>query len=147
MRRLRRFLQLTAAEQQLLVKAVLLLCAAKVGLVLLPFQTLRRLMDKLARVRLKSPKTERESAGKVAWAVELAGRLVPWATTCLTQGLVAQVLLVRRGRPASLHVGVVKDAERFLAHAWLESEGKVVIGAHELDRYTLLTTLEAKVDG
>ena len=42
-----------------------------------------------------------------------------------------------------LHIGAVKDEEgKFLAHAWVESEGRVVIGGHELERYTRLMTLE-----
>jgi len=44
-----------------------------------------------------------------------------------------------------IHIGITKGGgERFLAHAWVESEGKVVIGGHEIERYTPLASLEGK---
>lgn len=145
MKRLRKLLLLSAADRRLLVKAVLLLCAVKLGLLSLPFQTLRRFVDGLSRMTLESRKAEQNSIGDVVWAVETAGRLVPRARTCLTQALTAQVLLLRRGHPARVHIGVVKgDGEQFLAHAWVESGSEVVVGGHELDRYTPLMTLEEK---
>ena len=60
---------------------------------------------------------------------------------CLTQALAGQVLLERYGYPALVHVGVTKKAKNgtFQAHAWLESDGKVVIGESEV-AYVLLTT-------
>jgi hypothetical protein len=86
------------------------------------------------------PASDRFSAEKVAWAVELVSRYVP--ATCLSRALAAQVLLARRGYPVLLHFGAVKEGERFLAHAWLESEGQVVIGGHIVEPYTPLGTLE-----
>jgi hypothetical protein len=76
------------------------------------------------------------------WAVETAARHMPLANTCLTQALAAQVLLARRGYPALLRIGVVKgDKDNLQAHAWVESEGEVVIGGYELERYAHLATL------
>jgi hypothetical protein len=43
-----------------------------------------------------------------------------------------------------LHIGVVKDDEgRLQAHAWVASRGEIVIGGHELERYTTLAVLAA----
>lgn len=106
---------------------------------LLPFQTLRRLVDRLSKPSARSQTTGRSSIEKVVWAVELSGRYVPG--TCLTRALAAQILLARRGHPVLLHIGAVREeGEKFLAHAWLECDGRVVIGGHELERYTPLTT-------
>jgi hypothetical protein len=75
------------------------------------------------------------------WAVTAASRYVPGAT-CLAQALAAQVLLGRTGYPARLRIGVAKGEERkFEAHAWVESQGRVVIGGPGLGRFTPLTTL------
>ncbi len=145
MRRLRKLLRLPAAERWLLLKAALLLGGIRLGLTLLPFQTLRRFLDKLAESPIASRKTEPLSAERIIWAVESAGRYMPCARTCLTLALAAQVLLVRCGHPAQIHIGVVREeGEKFLAHAWVESGGKVVIGGHELERYTPLVTLEGE---
>ena len=82
---------------------------------------------------------------RVVWAVVVASRYVPMST-CLTQALAAQVLLARRGFPAHLHIGVAKKGAeaRFEAHAWVESQGKVVIGGSEPGRYTQLLALEGE---
>jgi hypothetical protein len=143
MRRLRNFLRLPSAERRLLVRAALLLGTVRLGLWLLPFQTLRHLLTRLSSSSIRSHDPERPSKESVVWAVETAGRRITPAATCLTLALTAQVLLLRRGYPAILHIGAVKvDGEQFLAHAWLESQGKIVIGGYELERYTPLAALE-----
>jgi hypothetical protein len=140
MRYLHKFLGLPVVEQWLLIKAALLVGSTKLGLKLLPFRVLRRLVESLSRPIVWWPASEQFSVEKIAWAVELVSRYVP--ATCLSRALAAQVLLARRGYPVLLHFGAVKEGERFLAHAWLESEGQVVIGGHIVEPYTPLGTLE-----
>lgn len=143
--RLRKFLHLSSVEQRLLVEAALLLGVTRLGLWLLPFQTLQRLLARLTRTTARPQNVECDSKQSVVWAVETAGRYIPPVTTCLTQALAVQVLLLRRGYPALLHIGTTReDGGRFLAHAWVESEGNVVIGGHDLERYTPLATLEGR---
>ncbi len=70
----------------------------------------------------------------------IASRYVP-AATCLTQSLATKVLLSRQGHQASVRIGVARsEAGQFQAHAWVESNGRVVIGGPEshLKRYTPL---------
>ncbi|CAN5807530.1 hypothetical protein BH23ACT11_BH23ACT11_01070 [soil metagenome] len=141
MNRLRKFLRLPYAERWLLIKAALLLAIVRLGMQLLPFQTLRRLVDRLSKPSGRLQATDRSSIEEIVWAVELSGRYMPG--TCLTRALAAQILLARRGYPVSLHIGAVREeGEKFLAHAWLETGGRVVIGGHELERYTPLITLK-----
>jgi len=65
---------------------------------------------------------------KVAWAVRSASRYVPYAT-CLTQALATYLMLGKRGQPVILYLGVFKSSTgSFKAHAWVESEGKVLVG-------------------
>lgn len=140
---LNRFIHLPAAERRLLLKAGLLLGGIKLGLLVLDFQALERLLGRVPQAPDGLRKVDRASTEKVVWAVELAGRYMPMARTCLTQAMTSQVLLARRGHPTILHIGVVtKGREEFEAHAWLESEGEVVIGGHELERYTPLASFE-----
>lgn len=141
MGRLRKFLRLSAAEKRLLLKAALLLGTIKLCLKLLPFQTLHRLVNNLSKPSRRLAKGIRSSVEKVGWAVELAGRHVPG--TCLTRAMAAQIMLARRGYPVLLHIGVAREAEeQFLAHAWLECEGRVIVGEYELERYIPLVALE-----
>jgi Transglutaminase-like superfamily len=140
--RLRKFLLLSAVERRLLLEAAFFLGGTKVGLVLLPFQTLRRFLDGFARVSTWPHKANKVTVERIMWAVKTAGWYMPRSRTCLTQALTARVLLVRRGYPAVIHIGVVsEDGKGFQAHAWVESGGEVVIGGYELERYTSLIAL------
>jgi hypothetical protein len=79
---------------------------------------------------------------RIAWAVSLAGRYVPRAT-CLTQALAMQILLKREGIAVQLHLGVAKDEQgRVTAHAWLEQDGRVLIGGGSLESYIMFDNLE-----
>ena len=67
------------------------------------------------------------------WAVTVVGRRMFPNTPCLTQAVVIHGLLLRNGHPSQLRVGVRKDREgRFGAHAWVESEGRIVVGGEAL---------------
>jgi hypothetical protein len=143
MKRLSRFLGLSTTERWFLIKVALLLEAIKLTMWLLPFRVLRRLVDWAASVPVGVRRSDRFSAESIGRAVQTASRHVPSEKTCLVQALATQVLLVRRDHPAILHIGVLKaNGGTFQAHAWVECEGKVVIGGYELERYTPLTTLE-----
>jgi hypothetical protein len=146
MERLGRFSRLPTTEQWLLIKATLLVEAIKLGMRLLPFRTLRRLLARAADTPLGVRRAERNtSAERVAWAVGVASRHAPGIKTCLAQALAAQVLLARRGHPALLHIGVARgDRGQFEAHAWVESEGRIVIGGSGRERFASLPVTETE---
>lgn len=140
MERLRKFLRLPAADRRLLVKALLLIGAARLGLWVLPFPVLRRLMARLTRRNAAPSRADPAELGRISWAVTAVSRCVPEAT-CLTQALATKLLLCWRGQQASLRIGVARsEAGQFIAHAWVESNGKVVIGgpASHVQQYALL---------
>jgi Transglutaminase-like superfamily len=138
-----KFVRLPSADRNLLVKSALLLGAVRLGLWLLPFQTMRRLLA--SRTYGTTTLPEETSVNKVTWAVTVAGRYVPVAT-CLTQALAVQVLLGQQGLAATLRIGVARgEAGQFQAHAWVEYQGRVVIGGIEApSRFTPLPLLEGK---
>jgi hypothetical protein len=145
MENLHRFLHLATDERQLLIKAALFLEAIKIGMLLLPFRTLRRLLTRAAHTPVGKRRANHPSSVRIAWAVQTASRNTPGLKTCLAQALTTQLLLARHGYPALLHIGVVRGEQgQFQAHAWVETEGKVVIGGSELERYTPLVALEAE---
>lgn len=146
MSRLRKFFRLPRSERWLLVKAACLLGAIRVGLRLLPFQTLKRLLDSVSRPSTESRRTNQFSSDRIAWAVIAASRYVVRDRPCLTQALATQLLLKRRGYPASLRIGVARIGGKQLeAHAWVESgNGIVIVGGGELSRYTPLPAFDEK---
>ena len=83
---LRKFFRLPRSERWLLVKAALLLGAIRIGLRLLPFQTLKQLLDSAS----KSRASNEFSPDRIVWAVIAASRYVLGDKPCLTQALAAQ---------------------------------------------------------
>ena len=70
-------------------------------------------------------------------AVLVSGRYVDDAT-CLVRAFAGQIMLARRGFPSEVKIGVAFTSEKALeGHAWVEFEGKVIIGyLPDLDRYS-----------
>lgn len=65
---------------------------------------------------------------------------MPGGRNCLARALAAELMLGRYGYSSQLKIGVAKTPSgEFEAHAWLESEGRVLIGRFELGRYRELT--------
>ena len=119
-----RLLRLSAAEVRLLLGAGLTLAATRLAITVLPFGVARRL--------LQVPEAGGQPTWppqRLAWAVQATARLVPRAT-CLVRALALERLLKRDGQPARLRIGVAKKpGEALAAHAWLESDGLVLLAA------------------
>jgi hypothetical protein len=146
MRLLFRFFRLPVADRSLLVKAAFTVGATRLGLWVLSFGTLRRILARVRRRPARLRRADQSSLDRVAWAVTVASRFVP-AATCLTQALATHVLLDQQGYSACLRIGVVKGEDGQLrAHAWVESDGVVVMGGSEpsIERYTPLPAFEGE---
>ena len=126
MPQMRALRHLTISKVALVSVSWVVLWLVRLGLWLLPFGSLRRMLSRVKRRCLLS--SARVPPERVARAVEVASHLVP-RSTCLAKALAAHVLLRRSGYEGVLHVGVAHDAGgKFEAHAWLECEGKVIVG-------------------
>jgi hypothetical protein len=144
MRLLRKFLGLTPVERRVLLKATFLLTVIQLALGRVPFTTLRRLVTGDAANGGRAP--DRPGfADTVVWAVTAASRRVPGRTTCLSQALTVQALLARNGYPSRLQVGVVRGKQGAVeGHAWVECEGRVLIGGTpaEVGNFTPLAAFD-----
>lgn len=136
MHSLRKFLALSRADRTLLL------------------QTFARLLLASARLRLHSAawlRTFLEPEGspvsrhagpdpqRIVWAVDIASRYVP-GCTCLVSAIVAQRMMARLGYPAAVRLGVARDSESPLkAHAWLESDGRILLGGATREQYHTLS--------
>jgi Transglutaminase-like superfamily len=140
---LSKILALTWREKWLLLKVVMLLFAARVALRFLPFQSARRLLVRVCRGSVETTAQAQEME-RILQLTAAVGRRVPAIGTCLTQALTAYVLLDRRGYKTKLRIGVNKDRKgNFIAHAWLESDGRILLGelGTDLEGYTQFPAL------
>lgn len=132
----RQFLALPAGQRRLLIVALILVAQVRAVLCMLPSRLSVRLVRRLTQFGSAAPRGGRPSTERVAWAVIAASRLVPRAT-CLTQAISGQLLLRYYGYAAKLCLGVSRaEPGRFLAHAWIEHDGRVVLGGAESAAFT-----------
>jgi transglutaminase superfamily protein len=135
--RFARFLRLSPSDKRLLARATLALLAARLAAIVIKLA--RRKMPlasarSIIRLSQKNflPFESAPSADRVVWAVKAAARIVPTCGNCLVQALAAEAVLIRAGHSCELRIGVVKPGDEFLAHAWLESEGRILIGESDV---------------
>lgn len=138
MTRLRKFIALGPDERRIVLQALVSVVAMRLATWTMPFQRVRALADRM-RSRSSRALPENPSRERIVWAVMAAANLVPGGSNCLVRALAAEVMLGRYGYPAELRFGVASPAAGgFKAHAWLESDGAVVIGDFELENYVPL---------
>jgi len=139
MPRLVKFLKLSTVDKFLLLHCLFVVALVRVVLSLFSYRVLQpHLSQKVLRVN-----SDNEMADRIVRAVGSASRLVPRAS-CLTQALAAQFILARAGFPSQIRVGVaIHDHGKFVAHAWLVRERRVVMGgtAKEIQGYATLVDL------
>jgi hypothetical protein len=87
-------------------------------------------------------------AERVGAAVASATARAPWESSCMVQALAANAMLRVRRIPATLFLGVAKDADADLAaHAWVRCGDAIITGARERDRFTPVGAFSASRDG
>jgi hypothetical protein len=114
--------RLGARERALAARAWVWLAAADLLLRTMPFGAARRVLARASTPRPGATITPDECAR----AVMRAGRLLP-PSTCLSRALAGACLLERGGRAATVAIGVAPGAP-FRAHAWLECDGRILVG-------------------
>ncbi len=130
MDRLRRFQRLSGRDRWLVVQGMVLLPLTALALRLVGFQRCKAALSRLA------PRAETAVAGRSVASIEQAqqvARMVQAASrhglrraNCLEQSLVLWWMLLRRGVPAGLRIGVRKAEGCVNAHAWVELGGVVL---------------------
>ena len=138
MGRVSKLIAMPPIQRWLLIKAVVLLSIVRLGLAVLPFRWARRLISRASR---SSPRPAADTAtmDQILWAVETAARIVPSGHHCLSKAVTAQIFLMRRGHHAEIRYGATRQSEnKFVAHAWLECDGDIVVGGNDLSQYAKL---------
>ncbi|NWF57750.1 MAG: lasso peptide biosynthesis B2 protein [Fischerella sp.] len=143
MRRLHKLLRLGAGERNLLVTTFILLGSIRLGLWLLPFKNLLKLLEKINQLSKRSHSPNQVTLSKIIWAVNAVTRYMP-GVKCLARALTTHVLMNQYGYAPQLRIGVAKaDSGKLEAHAWIEHQGRVVIGnLSDLYRFIPLPSLE-----
>ena len=143
-----KFWKLAPVERRLLFGALGDLLAVRVGLRVLPLQRIltysKRLQAQTSEVGrfYGLPESSVVSVHQIAWAIRTVGRYLPGGGNCLVKSLAGHFMLARRGYASQLQIGAARDDGQFKAHAWVECEGQIVIGAAGVSQYTPFPNLE-----
>lgn len=127
---IRRFRSLDRVDRRLVVEAALLLTLVSIGLRVVRFPRLRRMLDRYAGMAEGGTLIE-NTVPRIARAIDRSSRHLRLPTTCLVQALAADAMLRRRGHHSRLHLGVLGQrpvGRRLEAHAWVECDGAIVTG-------------------
>lgn len=130
---------MSARERLLHIRIGLLLATIRFALTVLPYRVVCRAIDTVSMrpdpARLRDP----DFASECAAAIVRMSRYVPRAT-CLVQAHTLRFLMQKHGLPVDMRIGVQKHGDELSAHAWVESEGAVILGrVRGLARYNVLS--------
>ena len=139
----RKLAGLSLGDALLLTETAACIVLVKVGLRVLPYRSLRQMNRDQGTAPPPGALPDGTTPARIAWALGALARRLPGKNTCLVQALAAHAMLRRRGYPSELRIGVSgKDpAGAIKAHAWVECEGRVVVG--ELEDLTAYSVLSA----
>jgi hypothetical protein len=136
MTRVIRFFQLGTWERSILIGSFVWVTLFRLGLWILPFSMTKRWT--IPSADQVTSKFDKQTVIEIVRAVRFASKFVPYAS-CLTQALAARKLLEQHGQSAELKIGVAKGNEGFEAHAWIEIDGRIVLGKQRMhSRYAVL---------
>jgi len=130
--RVRKFIDLPAADRRLLGLAVASLVKARLAVMFVPVRKILQPVTPWAGA-------QDTDTAKISWAVETAGRIVPAADNCLVRAIAGREMLARRGISSQIRLGVAKNSSDLLrAHAWLECGDRIITGESERRNYAAL---------
>jgi Transglutaminase-like superfamily len=140
---IRNLMQMSAGDRLLLVMTLILIGGMRLGLLLLPFRTLLKVVAKISQPHKEISVAREVSVNKIIWAVNAMSRYMP-GVKCLARALTCQVLMNRHGYSHELRIGIAKgETGKLEAHAWIEYQGHIIIGnLPNLSHFMPLPSLE-----
>lgn len=147
MNKLFRFFIFPYQKKKLLVQSLTLVWIVRLSLWLIPFKWLNKCLSYFEPDVQNIKETDWEIINSVTASVRVSSKYVPYSS-CLTQALATRTLLNLKGQKSQLKIGVDKDKkENFEAHAWIEKDGKIIIGKlpRHQQRFVILNPTDSVV--
>jgi hypothetical protein len=145
--KLRKLFKLKQIDRQLFIEAYLYLGLIRLGLWLLPFGSLRKVLDKIDSAHKTDKLAIFVQIEQLTTAIERSSRYSPGNVKCLARALTTEIILTKYGYFPLLKIGVTKGERGQLeAHAWVEEREKIVMGnLRDLDKFTVLPSLKREI--
>ena len=139
---LAKFLHLPFYQRLLILEALCWLGIARFAVIAFPFRWIAAGLGLQNSCSIITPeKMPARQITSIAEAIRRISPYTPWDSNCLAQAIAGRAMLRRRLITSTLYFGVTKDAAGQLeAHAWLRSNGMILTGDAELERYAVVAT-------
>ena len=134
--RISRLARLTPRERGVLMRAWCHLLLVDTALRFLPVTRL------LPRAVGPIPRSTSLTIDRISWLLDVARRHCPVRSTCLKEALVLVRLLRAEGFDATMKIGVARRDGRLRAHAWIEHDGRIVLGGSDHENYAALLPVD-----
>lgn len=141
---IRRFFRLPKAKKRLIIEATGLILFTRFGLYLTSIEKLQSFYQRFSKGNNYVNHIYRPDKSDIVWAIDTIGQKLFKDDTCLVIAIAGQAQLIHYGIPSKLQLGCLKGEDMSIfAHAWVESDGDVIIGGteSEISKYTPLTDI------
>ena len=137
------FLRLNRDDKHLLVRIAVLMLSIRIGMSVVPFRVLLAFLRSWRERQSVARALDKKRAKRALWGITVISPYVPGAT-CLTRALAALTVLGHMGQDACLRFGIARQqGGELTGHAWVEAEGKIVMGnLSDLSRYSVLSPVD-----
>lgn len=139
---LRTFLRLSWRQRLSIAEALLLSCAVRLALWLLPFRWIAPALGERNAMSFLGSQVYPHHLPlivEVGRALSIVERRVPWEYRCLLQAIVGRIMLARRGVDGTLLLGMKKaPSGEVTAHAWVRTGTDTPIGARDDQAFTVV---------
>ena len=134
-----RIVRMPGPDRRLLIEATFWLGFARACVLALPYRHVISLFSLEDRAYGSMPSAEQHrTIAHVLWAVTTASRHTPWASNCLARAIAGKVMLRRRQVASTLYLGLRKETEALVAHAWLDHGRSNPLGDEGRSDYTIV---------
>ena len=131
-----RFFGLSRSEQLLFLKAYFLVLFYSTYVVFVPKRLIfKRLGEKGIESEYQPDKSSLTEIQKVEKAVRRAIRCLPWRSKCFSRAIAAKRILKQKRIPSTIYLGVAKEDDKVIAHAWLRAGNIIVTGREEMKKF------------
>lgn len=126
----------------LLMESTALVVIAAPAIRILPFRYVGRIASIELSKPVSDPARRDETIRRVRWAVGASAKRSPFRAMCIEQGLVAQLMLRRRGIDSTMYYGVAPPTPEkpISAHVWVKCGDVEVVGGDQAPAFALLAT-------
>jgi hypothetical protein len=136
-----KYYKLTLKEKITLGEAIILLVFTKMIVIFLPIRCYSFLLG-------KQQSETSELVGdvyqykiyKISQAIVRSRKIIPWKSKCLTEAIAAKIMLQRRNIESTLYLGVNKNGDKMVAHAWLRCGTIYVTGRRGMHKFVVLSS-------